>query len=383
MRYKYHVQYQAIERANRILPIPTDYPLRPGLAEAFRPELTQLAEFARAMYLDMAENPEAYGLLLVDASEQNNRQITWGILRDSADSVKRPLEILYVMARSGEMDGAALKVHLPTFKTNIKEVSPAKLLDKYAVVLNRLAEFGFVFDGFAEKGFAKRLEYLAVSFPSNPGIIGALKRYCDCRAAIGEEKERVKEDWNDFRDNFYSIDYKYTADLAALPESAWVRDKTRLWDDEAREFYAAFYARAMQHPKFRYAGDFFQGSKLIAKLRYEDDYWKQDVGVFTDPEYRDIITKGMTIYFALILYLPVKGDKGRFDSLPPHIIEYMKGKKCQDCDAFASRKAKNGGKCPHTVAWAHGGEEFRSCSYYCFHFENPKVEDIPAYCGLL
>lgn len=377
MDYKYHIQYQAIERANAILPVPEDYPLKSGITDKFRAEFSQLCELVKNIYLDIAENPEVYGLPLIDAYEQNGKQISWGPIGASSRSLYKPVEMLYILSCSGKMDDCTLRVHIQTFKDNIKKGK----FTGYNLILNRLTYVGFIFEGYTEKGFAKGNEYFTVSFPSNPEIMKTLKAYCDCRETI--EKEYVREDRSDFERSFHICDYKYTADLVALPGIVWAKDKTHSWDDEAKTFYVAFYEQAVKIQKIKYSGDFYKGSKTIAKLRYEDDLWKQDVGYFTNSEYRDIITRGMKTYFALILYLPIKGDKNRFNSLPSHLIEYMKSKKCQDCNAFAGQKAKNDGKCTHTVEWSHNGQEYRSCSYYCFHFENPRVEDISAYCSLL
>lgn len=135
--------------------------------------------------------------------------------------------------------------------------------------------------------------------------------------------------------------------------------------------------------KVRCAGDFFLGTKCVARLRYEDDAWKHRIDAYTVPEYKAHIHGSMAICFALILPLPIQGDPDRFQAVPPHIAAFMKAKKCQDCDAFAGRKAKNNGVCPHTVRWTYEGEAHRGCSYYCFHFENPDIADIPAYVDMM
>ena len=59
--YKYHVQYQALEYANAILPVPENYPLRQGIDESFKNDFRELTEFAKVMYLDIANAPEKYG----------------------------------------------------------------------------------------------------------------------------------------------------------------------------------------------------------------------------------------------------------------------------------------------------------------------------------
>ena len=134
--------------------------------------------------------------------------------------------------------------------------------------------------------------------------------------------------------------------------------------------------------------DFYIHGQMAAKLRYEDDHFRCEIGSFTNPEYKEIMTKGKKTrrtFFALILYLRIKDDnkKDRFDKLPVHIIEHMVNQKCLDCNAFEKHKVKSGGRCPYTVIWEYDGNENKNCAFGCFHFENPKIEDIPAYCELL
>ena len=379
---KYHIQYQALERANAILPVPENYPLKQGLADKFRGEMARLTEFARKIYRDIAENPEEYRLLLVDVYEQNNQQISFGIIRDSMNSLNKPFDVLCAVVRAGNINNGVLDVHIPAFMENIKKIKPGKLtgLNKK---LNAFEKLGFDFGGYTGKDFADGREYFSVSFPCDPSILQTLKTYYDCVADYPEDKGAWEDGCASFTHPFYLFDYKYTADPDVLPGIVWAKDKVRNWESDAANFYTSFYEHVIKNPRIRYNGNFCKGSKIIARLRYEDDLWKQDMWCYTNPEYKSIITRGMKTYFVLILYLPVKGKPDRFDLLPPHLLEYIKEKKCQDCDAFATQKAKNNGKCPHTVVWEHRGEKIRSCSYYCFHFENPKIQDIETYCSLL
>ncbi|MCL2702980.1 MAG: hypothetical protein FWE91_05155 [Defluviitaleaceae bacterium] len=373
MVYKYHIQYQAIEMANSIIPVPENYPLKPGLEEGFAEELKLLVGLAKKIYQNIAETPDAYGLLLTDVYEQNSHKIKHGPIYESAKSLRKPFDLLYALASSGELEGGVFKVSIQAFKTNAKKIR------KYGLILNALTGLGFVFNGYTGNGFVKGLEHFYVEFPPEPGVIKVLKTYCDCRNIPDVEIPHIREEEDEFANRFYAVDYKYTAALSALNEIAWVRDKVHTWDDEAKKFYTAFYENAVKESKIKYKGSFYKGSKLAARLRYEDDFWKQDVGYYTVKEYKDVITRGMKTYFVLILYLPTKGGAERFAKLPAHIVKYMKDKPCKDCGTYTPEP----NKCPHTVVWEHGGEEYRSCSYFCFHYEHPLVEDIQAYCDLL
>ena len=50
--FKYHSQRQALEFAAQIIPVPAEYPLKPGLPEDYRECFERLCRLARAVYLD-------------------------------------------------------------------------------------------------------------------------------------------------------------------------------------------------------------------------------------------------------------------------------------------------------------------------------------------
>ena len=394
--YKYHVQYQALEYANAILPVPADYPLKQGISMNFRDDFKELTKFAKTMYQDVAASPEKYGMFLADVNEYNGVGSLMGhglIHRKSWDSLHRLVDVLYALFYSGNMNDETLQVDAKMFASKIKEMK----LTGYSAILDGLADIGFVFTGYAQ-GKIKE-DHVMVSFPANPKIISTLKTYCECRD-LGSKHTNASFDETSNKDHikgnldFYAFDYKHTADLSVLPEINWVNDKVFTWPAEAKEFYTAFYQYMTKNPKTEYQSteshcDFFISGQMAAKLRYEDDHLRCDIGCFTNPEYEEILTKSKNgikrTFFALILYLRIKDDnnKDRFDNLPAHILEHMKNHKCQDCNAFERHKQKSGGRCPYTVIWMHDGVENRNCAFSCFHFENPKIEDIPAYCELL
>ena len=103
--YKYHVQYQALEYSNAILPVPEDYPLRRGLDESFRNDFKELIAFAKTMYLDIANAPEKYGMLLSDVCEGESGIISImgrGLVHlQSWFSLHRVVDVLYALSYSG------------------------------------------------------------------------------------------------------------------------------------------------------------------------------------------------------------------------------------------------------------------------------------------
>lgn len=381
--YQYHAQYQALEYANSILPVPEDYPLKQGLDESFREDFHELTELARVLYLDLAKAPGKYGVPLFDVHEHHNdikSLMGQGLIHPKSwGSLHRLADVLYALSCSGEMEGEVLRVDARIFTSQIKEMK----LTGYASIFDGLSGMGFVIAGYAQGKMKEN--YITVSFPENPKIIKTLKTYCDCRNIEENQKAYVKG-----KMDFYAFDYKFTANLSMLPEINWVKDKIFTWDPEAKEFFMTFYQSITGNPKVVYQGvdphsDFYINGQMAAKLRYEDEDWRHEIGCFTNPAYKNIMTKNKRTFFALILYLRIQDDKhkDRFKKLPAHMIEHMINQTCQDCDAFARHKEKSGGRCPYTVIWDCDGAEQKSCAFGCFHFENPKNEDIPFYCELL
>lgn len=372
-----------MEYANAILSVPESYPLKKGIAESFRESFKALVEFAKAMYLDIAKAPEKYGIPLFDVNDPHNgvkSLMGQGLIHHKSwASLHRAMDVLYALSYAGEMEGDVLKADARLFASKVKEMK----LAGYASLFDGLEGINFVFAGYAQ-GKIKD-DFITVSFPSNPKIIKALKTYCDCRNIDESQRPYVKGNLD-----FYAFDYKFTSDLSALPEINWVKDKIFTWTPEAKEFYMSFYRYITKNLKVVYKSvdphsDFYINGQMAAKLRYEDDYWRHEIGCFTNSEYKEIMTRGKRSFFVLILYLRIKDDKhkDRFDNLSTPLIEYMKSQKCQDCNAFEKHKTKSAGRCPYTVIWIHEGVEYKSCAFGCFHFENPRLEDIPAFCELL
>ncbi len=302
--YKYHVQYQALEYANAIRPVPEDYPLKRSLDANFRDNFRELTQFAKIMYRDVAASPEKYGMILADVNEHDGVGSLMGhglIHRKSWNSLHRLVDVLYALFYSGNMNNETLQVDAKMFAFKIKEMK----LTGYSAILDGLANIGFVFTGYAQ-GKIKE-DYIMVSFAENPKIISTLKTYCECRNLKRKHTnasfdETNNKDYIKGNLDFYTFDYKHTADFSVLPEINWVNDKVFSWPVEAKDFYIAFYQYMIENPKIVYQStephcDFFINGQMAAKLRYEDDYWRCDVGYFTNPEYKRIITKTGLIIF--------------------------------------------------------------------------------------
>jgi hypothetical protein len=75
MEYRYHIQSQAESLARSVIPVPQDYPLREGVNKDFPQYFAKLCELVRAMYLDMTERLESYGLKLIDIAATDRNAI--------------------------------------------------------------------------------------------------------------------------------------------------------------------------------------------------------------------------------------------------------------------------------------------------------------------
>jgi len=60
MGYKYYVQEYAKKRADSILPVPENYPLRGDFGLNFFSDFSELTKILRKIYVDVTENPAAY-----------------------------------------------------------------------------------------------------------------------------------------------------------------------------------------------------------------------------------------------------------------------------------------------------------------------------------
>ena len=116
-RYKYHCQHQAEAFARAVIPIPKNYPLKSGLPKEFQPNFSKLCELAKDIYLDMAKQPEAYGLMLVDIESEDHN-----LARDGYRTIHRFGDLLSNLSRCGELKNHQLIVNAEEFRKSIKKV---------------------------------------------------------------------------------------------------------------------------------------------------------------------------------------------------------------------------------------------------------------------
>ena len=159
---KYHVQYQALEKFEKVLPVPKDFPLKQDLDPKIRQHFIALNSLVKKMYWDMAENPENYGVLLVDIHEQTEKPYS-GFILDSENSLKRLMDVIYTLFINAEIEENTLKLSIKDFKEQIKKnqkINGTKKVDNYKLILNQLINFGFVLIIMIRKNLVKMRKFV-------------------------------------------------------------------------------------------------------------------------------------------------------------------------------------------------------------------------------
>jgi hypothetical protein len=183
MNYKYHCQHEAESRANSIMTVPKKYPLTYGIKKDFIKYFTQLCELIKKLYLDMAKQPEAYGLVLTDFTMQTSdkKSKEAALISKSRNSVNRLPDTLFRLTQNGEVRNHQLIISLIYFKESIKKTDSCivSAIPKFELILSRLVDFGFIISNFDGKNFDKTIDTFTLEYPEAPEIIDTLKIYCD------------------------------------------------------------------------------------------------------------------------------------------------------------------------------------------------------------
>lgn len=363
--YQYHSQRQAEEFAKEILPVPVDYPLNPILPENYRENFARLCELVKKSYLDMAKEPEAYGLALLPIDSTDN-----DLARESYNSVYRFVETLNALFANGEVNNHCLRVDTAKFRKAIK--SPVAITG-YGRILTKLCEFGFTISNFNGSMIARGAESFLVEFPDGPEMVDTIKAYCQCWTQVdrfrggcknrGIRNELVKLSPQEFHHHFYRFDYKITADLRELPMLAWVRDEADImqYGPQLKEFSIAFFEEMQKYGGVAFNGDYMYKGKRIARIT-------------------NTISPAMGKNYMLILKL--KGVNKYIDfveQLPAALKEPFTRSCCQYCGFQGSTKEY----CKFRLHWTLDGESHDGCAFQCFNFNAFDTGYVPLYTQLL
>lgn len=174
------------KRADSILPVPENYPLRGDFGLNFFSDFSELTKILKKIYVDVTENPAAYECDLYPLNKEARGR---GVDNESNSSLDRIVKCLRILCDCGEIKNHTLKVKAEIFNKQIKKVK------NYSAIIKKLKDFGFFYQG---NIFDKKVESFFVIYPDRPYIINVLKTYIDC--------------WNDvLNDEYLKNEIKKTA----------------------------------------------------------------------------------------------------------------------------------------------------------------------------
>lgn len=352
MGYKYYVQEYAKKRADSILPVPESYPLRGNFKPNFYSDFSELTKLLKRIYIDVAANPDTYGC---DLYPLENEMRGKGVDNQSNLSLNRIVNLLRTLCDCAEIENHTLKVNTELFKKQSKKIK------NYSAIVDKLIDFGFYFQE------SKNNIYLTITYPDRPNIINVLKIYMDCwNEVLNDEyiKSEIKKNGYGYIAgyyNFYSFDYKTTANPKELESLQIIKDDAFTWDEVCKQTYIDFFEYSKQYPAIHFFGrDYYIGKKRIGTLRYDEKY-----------EF-------------LNLKLKLKNpDKyiSEIEKLPEHLQTcFSKDVKiCWGCGCLGN----NPDTCSIRIYWRFNSIDYIGCSMECFYFNDIKSEDIPQLFSLL
>ena len=357
--FKYHCQHQAESFARGIVSVPVEYPLQAGLPQDFPASFSRLCEIAKTVYTDMAEQPEAYGLMLVDIASQDTN-----IARESYRTLHRFCDLLANLSRCGSLENHQLIVDVEAFRQSVKKGTGlvSGPVPKYELFFTQLIDFGFVISGFSGVPFNKKVESFTVEYPDCPKVIDAMKIYCDCWRI--SQKEGVKIWPKEFHHHFYRFDYKITADREKIPMMQWIKDEADYfgYTPEQKAFAVMFYEYSLRYRDVKFDGDYTLKGKRIARIHTEGYIAMGNAQVYLHIRLREL-NKYM---------LEIEG-------LPDELREMFAKDSCQHCRYQGATEEQ----CKFRIHWSFDGEAHEGCSHACFYFSEFALEYVPMYWRLM
>ncbi|MCL2531384.1 MAG: hypothetical protein FWE40_04435 [Oscillospiraceae bacterium] len=365
MEYKYHCQHAAELIANSMLPVPEDYPLANGLPDDFIEHFTQLRNLIKDIYLDMAKQPEAYGLVLTDYNLQSadKKSKEYALAMKSKNSVNRLPDTLFRLSQNGEVHNHQLIVSLPSFKESLKQTATYGLsaVTKYELILSRLVDFGFSISGFNGKPFAKTVDSFTVEYPDTPELIDTLKTFCDLwhENKIRQQQEapalvasRVKPALH--YGGHMNFDFRFTADQDKILMCEWIRCELQSqgYSEDRICFYTAFYDYSIKYTDMQYNGDYYVNAKRIVHLGYK------------------------------CLRLILKNPNNYMDeitTMPEVIRDVFANMHCRFCNFQGATKEH----CKFQFHWTYNDAPRAGCAHTCFIFPDNDATLVPYYWRLL
>ncbi|MCL2445423.1 MAG: hypothetical protein FWD06_01465 [Oscillospiraceae bacterium] len=363
MDHKYHCQHAAELIANTMLPVPDDYPLANGLPEDFRKHFSQLRDLIKEMYLDIAKQPEAYGLVLTDYNLQSadKKSKEHALIMKSKNSVNRLPDTLFRLSQNGEVHNHQLIVSLPAFKESLKQTATYGLsaVTKYEWILSRLVDFGFSISDFNGKPFAKTVSSFTVEYPDAPELIDTLKTFCDLWHENKNQQQEAPTLASMVRPALHygghmNFDFRFTADHDKIPMDDWIRYELQSqgYSKDRICFYTTFYDYSTNFTNVKYDGNYFFDTKRIVHLGYK------------------------------CLRLILKNPNNYMDeitTMPEVIRDVFANTHCRFCDFQEAKKER----CKFRFHWTYNNAPRAGCACSCFIFPDDDASLVPYYWRLL
>jgi hypothetical protein len=349
-KHSYHIQHQAERFARQIIAVPEDYPVRRGLPEDYPAHFPQLCALAKSVYLHMAQEPEAYGLPLLETYSGD-----YNLARDSMRAIHRFADTLSAMFLCGSVHDHVLAVHKAAFTANVKAIP------KYRLILERLQDFGFVFSGLSVNNGDTEF---TVEFPDSPYMIDTINTYCACWNTLKDDRKEIKLLPKEFHHHFYRFDYKITAELSQIPLPQWIAEEADYlcYSPEQKAFSIAFYAYSLRYKELKFDGEYYYKSKRIARI-YETEY-----PALGHSKYRFTLKLSNMDHY-----------RGFIEQLPTSLKTPFEVNNCKYCGFQGSTKDF----CKYRLHWSLNDHTHTGCIYQCFIFDDFNLDSIPFYFMLL
>jgi len=359
--FQYYCQPQAEAFARAIVPVPKSYPLSDGLSADFPAHFSNLCAFAKSIYLDMAKQPEAYGLMLVDITSQDHN-----LARDGYRTIHRFAETLRRLMGCGQVENHRLTADAAAFGKALRTPGPmvAGTVPKAELILSRLVDFGFVISDFTGKPFAKKLETFTVEYPDDPDMIDTIKTYCQCWESIRDNRPQTEYSLHDAHHRFYRFDYKLTSNPAAIPVRQWVVDDGIYLDcpPDVQAFSLAFYDASLHYQGLQFNGEYLHKKTRAARI--------------CPAGYTAMGNPGFVLHMRLR-----KMDQyaEELAALPEGIKKVLS----KDCCNFCDFQGATPEHCKYRVHWTLDGQPHVGCAHACFYFDDFSLANVPHYWRLL
>jgi len=339
MSYGYHVQKTAEKLANSMFPVPVDYPVKNGLPWDYPKHFSYFHKLMKSIHFDMAKQPEAYGLKLVDMESKDK-----DLIRKGSNSIHRLFDTLYCLAACGIVENHQLKVSADRFKAAIKKPQSvgSAAVSKYELVLSRLVDFGFSISDFNGKAFGKDIEHFVVEYPAYPQLADTIKQFYDCWidlfAEIRASNSQVRVRPTEYHHRAYIFDYKVTANLENITVKQWLSDEAKYHgtSDADNAFLTAFYNYSLNYEGLTFNGDYYKKTKRIVRDMRGDSSYNR---------------------CAIQIYLKNMGKYAKeIASMPQKIQRMFATDYCFDCHET----------CRTRFSWEYDDTTYRGCGHYCF-----------------